>query len=49
VIVRDSELLASTVLPTSGKILRPLTDPFFDAEAYDRARAERYARREGMY
>ncbi|MFL5823824.1 MAG: MSMEG_1061 family FMN-dependent PPOX-type flavoprotein [Solirubrobacteraceae bacterium] len=36
-------------LPSSGKILRSLKDPSFDAEAYDRARAERYARREGMY
>ena len=36
-------------LPSSGQILRSLTDPSFDAEAYDRARAERYARREGMY
>ncbi len=36
-------------LPSSGKILRSLTDPSFDDEAYDRARAERYARREGLY
>jgi uncharacterized protein len=36
-------------LPSSGKILRSLTDPDFDAEEYDRARAERYARREGFY
>lgn len=36
-------------LPSSGKILRSITDPDFDAEAYDRARAERYARREGLY
>jgi PPOX class probable FMN-dependent enzyme len=36
-------------LPSSGKILRSLTDPSFDADAHDRARAERYARREGMY
>jgi PPOX class probable FMN-dependent enzyme len=36
-------------LPSSGQILRSLTDPSFDAEAHDRARAERYARREGMY
>jgi PPOX class probable FMN-dependent enzyme len=36
-------------LPSSGQILRSLTDPSFDAEEYDRARAERYARREGMY
>jgi PPOX class probable FMN-dependent enzyme len=36
-------------LPSSGEILRSLTDPAFDGEAYDRARAERYARREGLY
>ncbi len=36
-------------LPSSGHILRSLTDPSFDAEGHDRARAERYARREGMY
>jgi hypothetical protein len=26
-----------------------LNDPSFDAEEYDRDRAERYARREGLY
>jgi len=36
-------------LPSSGEILRSLSDPTFDADAYDRARAERYARREGLY
>ena len=36
-------------LPSSGEILRSLTEPSFAAEAYDRERAERYARREGMY
>jgi len=36
-------------LPSSGEILRSLNDPNFDAEEYDRARAERYARREGLY
>jgi hypothetical protein len=36
-------------LPSSGEILRSLNDPDFDAEEYDRARAERYARREGLY
>jgi PPOX class probable FMN-dependent enzyme len=36
-------------LPSSGEILRSLKDPSFDADEYDRARAERYARREGMY
>ena len=36
-------------LPSPGEILRSLNDPEFDAEEYDRARAERYARREGLY
>jgi PPOX class probable FMN-dependent enzyme len=36
-------------LPSSGEILRSLNDPEFDAERYDRERAERYARGEGLY
>ena len=36
-------------LPSSGEILRSLNDPEFDSEQYDRERAERYARREGLY
>jgi PPOX class probable FMN-dependent enzyme len=36
-------------LPSSGAILRSLTDPAFDAERYDSERAERYARRQGLY
>lgn len=36
-------------LPSNGKILRSLTEPEFDADAYDSARAQRYARREGFY
>jgi PPOX class probable FMN-dependent enzyme len=37
-------------LPSSGAILRSLkNDPDFDADEYDRQRAARYARREGMY
>ena len=38
-----------TDLPSSGEIMRSLNDPAFDAEQYDRERAERYARREGLY
>ena len=41
--------VARSELPSSGEILRSLTDPAFDAEAYDRDRAGRYARREGLY
>jgi PPOX class probable FMN-dependent enzyme len=36
-------------LPSQGEILRSLNDPEFDAAGYDRERAERYARREGLY
>jgi PPOX class probable FMN-dependent enzyme len=38
-----------SVLPGSGEILRSLTDPEFDADEYDRERAERYKRRDGLY
>jgi PPOX class probable FMN-dependent enzyme len=36
-------------LPSSGAILRAIREDDFDADAYDRERAERYARREGLY
>jgi hypothetical protein len=36
-------------LPSSGEILRSLAAEPFDAEQYDRERAKRYARREGLY
>ncbi len=36
-------------LPSSGQILRTVADPELDAAEYDRARARRYARREGLY
>jgi uncharacterized protein len=36
-------------LPSSGEVLRSLNDPEFDAEQYDRERAERYARGDGLY
>ena len=36
-------------LPRSGDILRSLTRPDFDADTYERERAARYARREGLY
>ncbi len=36
-------------LPRQGEILRSLTMPDFDVEAYERERAARYARREGLY
>jgi PPOX class probable FMN-dependent enzyme len=36
-------------LPSSGAIMRAVADPELDAEEYDRAREERYAKREGLY
>jgi PPOX class probable FMN-dependent enzyme len=36
-------------LPSSGEIMRAVADPEFDAERYDRERAERYARGDGLY
>ena len=38
----------ASALPTPGEIHRSL-NPAFDAETYDSERAERYARREGLY
>ena len=36
-------------LPSGGEILRSISDSRLDPEEYDRERAERYARREGLY
>ena len=36
-------------LPSPGELLRSVADPALDADEYDRARADRYARREGLY
>jgi len=36
-------------LPSGGDILRAVSDPELDAEEYDRERAARYARGEGLY
>jgi uncharacterized protein len=36
-------------LPSSGEILRSVREDEFDAEEYDRERAERYARGDGLY
>jgi PPOX class probable FMN-dependent enzyme len=38
-----------SALPRSGDILRSLTDLGFDADGYERERAGRYERREGLY
>jgi PPOX class probable FMN-dependent enzyme len=36
-------------LPSSGEILKAVSDPELDLEQYDRERAERYARGDGLY
>lgn len=36
-------------LPSSGAIMKAVADPELDPTEYDRERAERYARREGVY
>ncbi len=41
--------LERSALPSSGAILRSLSNPEFDAERYDSERAERYSRGEGLY
>jgi uncharacterized protein len=38
-----------TTLPSSGEILKAVSDPELDVDEYERARAERYAKREGLY
>ncbi len=38
-----------SLLPTLGEILKAIADPEFDADGYDRERAARYARGEGLY
>jgi PPOX class probable FMN-dependent enzyme len=38
-----------TTMPTSGEMLKAVSDPTLDVDAYERARAERYRRREGLY
>jgi len=41
--------LPQSAIPTSGQILKDIRAGDLDAEEYDRARDERYARREGFY
>jgi uncharacterized protein len=36
-------------MPKSGDILKAVSDPTLDVEEYERARLERYRRREGLY
>ncbi|MEO8549523.1 MAG: pyridoxamine 5'-phosphate oxidase family protein [Kofleriaceae bacterium] len=44
-----ARFLAADTLPTSGQILRVINGETFDGDGYDRARDERYAKREGFY
>jgi PPOX class probable FMN-dependent enzyme len=41
--------IARSELPRSGEILKVIADENLDVEQYERERAERYARREGLY
>lgn len=36
-------------MPTTGEVLQAVSDPTLDVDAYERERAERYARRVGLY
>lgn len=44
-----TRFLERSMLPTNGEIHRELAGGTFDAEGYDKERAERYARRENFY
>lgn len=44
-----AQFLDRSTLPSNGEIHRAIHGEDFDAEAYDRERAARYARREGFY
>ena len=44
-----AKFLAHGALPTSGEVFRAIHGEEFDACEYDRARDERYAKREGFY
>jgi PPOX class probable FMN-dependent enzyme len=41
--------ISRSQLPRNGEILRSLNDRSFDVDSYERDRAARYTRREGMY
>jgi uncharacterized protein len=38
-----------TVMPTTGEMLKAVSDPTLDVDEYERERAERYRNREGLY
>ena len=37
------------VMPTTGEMLKAVSDPTLDVDEYERERAERYRKREGLY
>ncbi len=44
-----SRFVAPGAMPTGGEVFRAMQGESFDAAGFDRARAERYRRREGFY
>lgn len=44
-----TRFLPAGTVPTSGQILRAIHGETFDSDGFDRARDERYAKREGFY
>jgi uncharacterized protein len=44
-----TRFVAQQALPTSGQVFRAIHGETFDGDVYDRARDERYARRDGFY
>jgi PPOX class probable FMN-dependent enzyme len=45
----DEKHVDPKTMPTSGEMLKAVSDPTLDVEQYERERLERYARREGLY
>ena len=45
----DEKHVDPKTMPTSGEMLKAVSDPTLDVEEYERARLERYRRREGLY
>ena len=44
-----AKYLARDAIPSGGEVFRAIHGESFDSDDYDRARAERYAKREGFY
>ena len=45
----DEKHVDPKTMPTTGEMLKAVSDPTLDVEEYERARLERYRRREGLY